>query len=48
VVGNAAAFIAGILAVKYLLKYLENHSLAIFGWYRLALAAVVVVVLLVQ
>lgn len=48
VAGNVIAFLAGILAIGFLLKYLENHSLAIFGWYRLALAAVLTVVILVQ
>lgn len=33
-VGNIAAFIAGILAVTFLLNYLKNHPLTIFGWYR--------------
>jgi len=47
-VSNLAAFIAGLLAVGFLMRYLSKHSLAIFGWYRVALAAVLVVVLLVQ
>jgi undecaprenyl-diphosphatase len=48
-VANLAAFIAGIVVIKFLMGYLSKHSLAIFGWYRMALAAVVViVVLLVQ
>lgn len=45
---NAVAFVAGLVAVGFLLRYLANHNLAIFGWYRLALAGVVTVVLLVQ
>lgn len=47
-VGNIAAFVAGILAVSFLMKYLANHSLAIFGWYRIVLALVLVVIILVQ
>ena len=47
-IGNVAAFISGILAVGFLLRYLENHSLALFGWYRIGLAAVLAVVILVQ
>ena len=45
---NAAAFIAGIFAVGFLMRYLSKHSLAIFGWYRIGLALVLAVVLLVQ
>lgn len=45
---NAVAFISGLLAVGFLMRYLANHSLAVFGWYRVALAAIISVVLLVQ
>ncbi len=48
IVGNIAAFIAGILAVGFLMKYLSKHSLAVFGWYRIGLAAILTLVLLVQ
>ena len=47
-VGNIAAFISGIFAVGFLMRYLAKHSLAIFGWYRIGLAVVLGVVLLVQ
>jgi undecaprenyl-diphosphatase len=47
-ISNLAAFIAGIFAVGFLMQYLSKHSLAIFGWYRIALAAVLAIVLLVQ
>lgn len=48
VVGNTVAFVAGMLAIGFLMKYLAGHSLALFGWYRIGLAAVLTVVLLVQ
>lgn len=48
VVSNLAAFVAGLFAVSFLMKYLTKHGLAIFGWYRLGLAAVLTLVLLVQ
>lgn len=47
-VGNIAAFISGLLAVGFLMRYLANHSLALFGWYRLGLAVVLAGILLVQ
>lgn len=37
-VGTLVAFLVGYLALKFLLKYLSNHSLNIFAYYRLALA----------
>lgn len=48
IIGNLAAFISGLIAVKFLIGYLSRHGLAVFGWYRVALAAVLSVVLLVQ
>ena len=45
---NTVAFISGLLAVGFLMKYLAKHNLAVFGWYRVGLAAVLAVVLLVQ
>ena len=48
ILGNVAAFISGLLAVGFLMRYLSRHSLAVFGWYRIGLASVLAVVLLVQ
>jgi undecaprenyl-diphosphatase len=48
IIGNIAAFISGMIAIKFMLSYLSNHGLAIFGWYRIAVATIVVGVLLVQ
>lgn len=45
---NTVAFISGLLAVGFLLRYLTRHNLAIFGWYRILLATLVVAFLLVQ
>lgn len=45
---NALAFISGLVAVGFLMKYLASHSLVVFGWYRVALAGVLAVILLVQ
>lgn len=47
-VGNLAALISGLLAVGFLMKYLQSHSLAVFGWYRIGLGVVLLVVLLLQ
>jgi undecaprenyl-diphosphatase len=43
IVGMVASFVAGILAIGFLLRYLRTRSLTIFVVYRLVLAAVVVV-----
>lgn len=48
ILGNAVAFLSGLLAVGFLMRYLSHHGLAVFGWYRIGLAAVLAIVLLVQ
>lgn len=48
VISNLFAFIAGIIAVKFMLGYLSRHSLALFGWYRIGLGAVLLVIILTQ
>lgn len=45
---NLAAFVSGLFAIGFLLRYLSKRSLAVFGWYRLALASVLLVIILVQ
>lgn len=47
-IGNIAAFISGIIAVGFLMRYLSKHNLKIFGWYRIGLAVVVFGLLLLQ
>jgi undecaprenyl-diphosphatase len=47
-VSNIFAFIAGLIAVGFLMNYLAKHSLAVFGWYRIGLAALLATILLVQ
>ncbi len=42
-VGVGAAFVSGILAIAVLLRFLRSRSLDVFVWYRIGLAAVVIV-----
>lgn len=42
-VGIVASAIVGYLAIRFLIKYLQVHSLNLFVWYRLVLAAGVIV-----
>jgi undecaprenyl-diphosphatase len=45
---NIVAFASGLLAVSFLIGYLSKHGLALFGWYRIGLAALLSVGLLLQ
>ncbi len=44
-IGLICAFVTAIIAVKWMVGYLASNSLRVFGWYRLAIGAVCVVLL---
>ncbi|MFH1078495.1 MAG: undecaprenyl-diphosphatase UppP [Patescibacteria group bacterium] len=44
--GFTTAFVTGLACIRWLLGYLKMHSLMAFVWYRLGLAALVVIVVL--
>jgi undecaprenyl-diphosphatase len=46
IVGFIAAWAAAVLAVKWMVRYLKKHGMAIFGYYRIAIAAIVAAMLL--
>lgn len=39
--GMAVAFAVSAAAIKFLMKYIQRHDFKVFGWYRIALGAVV-------
>ncbi len=47
-VGMVAALLSGLVAIHFMLRYLRTRSLDVFVWYRLGLAAVVLVVWLAR
>jgi undecaprenyl-diphosphatase len=42
VLGLVVAFVAAAASIKWMVGYLRRHDLAIFGWYRLAVAALAI------
>lgn len=42
IIGILVAFIAGLLCIEFLLKYLRKHDFKIFMWYRIILALIVI------
>jgi undecaprenyl-diphosphatase len=45
-IGAVVAFLTALVAVRWMVSYLNSRSLAIFGWYRLAAASVTAVLLI--
>jgi undecaprenyl-diphosphatase len=45
ILGLVSSYVTAILAITYFLKFVKNHSLAIFGYYRIVLAIIVLLVL---
>jgi undecaprenyl-diphosphatase len=46
IVGNVVAFIVALLAIKGFIGYLTKHGFKAFGYYRIAVGAVIIVLLL--
>lgn len=46
-IGFVAAFISGVIVVRYLLDYVSRHGFAIFAWWRLIIGSAGMAALLV-
>lgn len=44
--GSVVAAVVSFIAVKWLLRYVQSHTFNAFGWYRIALAAVILLVVM--
>lgn len=44
-VGMAVAFLVSILVIKFLMSYIKKHDFKVFGWYRIALGILVLILL---
>lgn len=47
-VGMLTAFLVSLAAIKFLMKFVKNHSFKSFGWYRIILGAVVLLVICIR
>jgi undecaprenyl-diphosphatase len=44
-IGNAVAFVVAVLAIKFLISWLTKHGFRLFGWYRIALGGILLILL---
>lgn len=47
-VGMAVAFAVSVLVIQFLMDYIRKHDFKVFGWYRIALGAVVLAYFLIR
>ena len=45
-IGFVVAFVFAVIAIKWMVGYLQRHSFDLFGWYRIAAAAVAIVLII--
>ena len=45
VVGNVISFIVALAAVRFFITFVQKHTFASFGWYRIAVAGVILAML---
>jgi undecaprenyl-diphosphatase len=44
-VGLIVSFIAALVCIRWLLRYVASHTFNIFAWYRIILGAIILIVL---
>ena len=45
--GAAVAFAVSLFAIRFLMNFVKKHDFKLFGWYRIALGALVIATLVV-
>jgi len=43
-IGMVVAFVVSVLVIKFLMEYIKKHDFKVFGWYRIALGILVLLV----
>ena len=46
-IGAAVAFAVSLVAIKFLMNFVKKHDFKVFGWYRIALGALVIAALVI-
>lgn len=48
IIGNIVAFLVAALAIRFFIGYLTRHGFRIFGWYRIVLGVVLILLVLLK
>lgn len=46
IIGNVVGFVVAIIAIKSFINYLSKHGFKVFGWYRILIGVLIIVLLL--
>ena len=46
IVGNAVAFIVALLAIKFFISFVTKYGFKAFGWYRIIVGGIILLMLL--
>src|SRR5690606_13163951 len=45
IIGNVVAFVVSIIAIKFFINYLKKYGFKIFGWYRIIVGVILLVLI---
>lgn len=48
ILGMVAAFVVSIIAIRFLMGYIKKHDFTVFGWYRIVLGILVLVMMFLR
>lgn len=46
ILGNIIAFVVAVIAIRFFIGYLKKYGFKLFGWYRIILGAIIIILLL--
>jgi undecaprenyl-diphosphatase len=44
-IGTLTAFVVALLAIRFMLRFLQHNGFRIFGWYRIALGTILIILI---
>ncbi|MFA6873935.1 MAG: undecaprenyl-diphosphate phosphatase, partial [Bacteroidaceae bacterium] len=45
-IGNVVAFIVAMMAIKFFISFLTKYGFKVFGWYRIIVGGIILIMLL--